>query len=482
MAEIDIRQAQLFVDDEIIEHQTLLERVVHKPVRSSINPLLCPENPWEGASINRITGVYPDEAAGGFRAWYVTLPRAYEGYRAMLSTITSKDGVHWTRPELDLCSDIIGRPSNVLFASPFSWDGPTTLPSFDDPEHRWKLVFFQRGSVFVGTSPDGLHWDIPSEPQEAILPNFGDRTTALFNPDWETCPGHGPGEPYVILSRDREDMNRKQLTRCIYRAGSKDLQTISSPPYLALRPDLEDGPYIQFYQMSAFRYESLFLGFLMHYNMANEPPFAGIELTVSRDTRSWHRIRPRTPFLEPSPNGRELGLFDYAGARPGNGPPLRYKDRDRDELRIYYTGGPSFHGDRSLTHGKCMGLAKLRPDGFVSLRAGRREGIVTTKPFVWPGGRLQVNYRVLGGNLWSYTGLEGSDGWLRVEVLGQQGDVIGGYSRAENDPLYRDSPAAEVTWSGTADMDRLIGERIAFRLLLRSAEIYSFRAVEDPAP
>jgi len=224
--------------------------------------------------------------------------------------------------------------------------------------------------------------------------------------------------------------------------------------------------------MSAFHYESIFLGFIERYH-TGEPPYADVELTVSRDTRSWHRVRPRRAFFAPPPNGREVGAFDYAVCTPANSPPIRHEGA----LWIYYYGGPSFHGDRFMTHHRCIGLAKLRPDGFVSLRAGAREGILTTKPFVWPGGRLQVNYRVLGGNLWSYSGRDGSDGWLRIELLDEDGKVIPGRSREKSDPLYREDVAAEPTWSGEPqDLSRLVGKKIALRCLLRSAEIYSFRS------
>ena len=51
MTTVDVRQTQLFVDDGVIAHQTLLERVVHSPVRSRLNPIFCPEQPWEMPSI-----------------------------------------------------------------------------------------------------------------------------------------------------------------------------------------------------------------------------------------------------------------------------------------------------------------------------------------------------------------------------------------------------------------------------------------------
>jgi hypothetical protein len=478
MTAFDLRQAQLFVDDALIAHQTLLERVVHSPVRSRHNPLLEPEMPWEGSSIEFIAGVYRDEASGQFRLWYVTQADRYPGYRSVLCLATSADGVHWERPMLDFYRDLFGGPSNVVhvFQSAQDVDGPAVLYDPDDTEYPWKLVHFQRElpGVFIGYSADGLRWTIPKEPDEAILPNFGDRTTAFFD--------RGAEEPHVILSRDREKMQR-EMVRCIYRIGSPDGKSVSSPSVLALRPDLEDGPYVQFYQMSAFRYESLYLGMIERYHTC-EPPYADIELTCSRDGRSWQRIRPRTAFFAPPPNGRELGAFDYAAATFGNSPPILHEGA----LCFYYYGGPSFHGDRFMTHGRCMGLAKLRPDGFVSLRAGRRQGELTTRPFTWPGGALRVNYRVLGGNLWKCGELEDTDGWLRVEVLDEDGNVVPGYSRAESVPLYRDAWRSELlerngwgsepTWSNRPqDLDTLIGKRVALRFLLRNAEIFAFRAV-----
>jgi len=397
--------------------------------------------------------------------WYVAASPANDGgHRHVLCTATSEDGLHWVKPELDLCRDAIGEPSNVLFAVDHKVDGPTVLHDPDDGEHPWKTVLYQHGHVFVGRSRDGVHWSIPTDPKDAILPGFGDRTTALLDSE---AP-----ERYVILSRNRKDMAERQGVRCVYRVGSREARTLSSEPTLALRPDLEDGPYVEFYQMSAFRYESLYLGFIERYH-TGEPPFADVELTVSRDTKSWHRVRPRTAFFAPPPNGREHGAFDYAVCTPANSPPFLHDGA----IWIYYYGGPSFHGDRFMTHARQVGLAKLRPDGFVSVRAGRREGILETKPFRWPGGKLQVNSRVLGGNLWGYDSLAGADGYVLTEILDTGGNVIPGHSREDSTPQYRDATDWEPTWRDEPqDLDALIGKQIALRFILREAEIYSFRA------
>jgi len=94
---------------------------------------------------------------------------------------------------------------------------------------------------------------------------------------------------------------------------------------------------------------------------------------------------------------------------------------------------------------------------------------------VWPGGRLEVNCRIQGGN-----GTP-DDGWVRVAILDEHGQAVLGYSRSESDPLVIDSnhPAAPkaATWSKKPpDLNALTGKKIRLRLFLRQADLFSFRA------
>ena len=77
---IDVRQSQLFVDDEIIQSQTLLERVVHQPTRYSENPILRPEMPWEIPTLSFVAGVYAGPGASATTAGpcYLRLMRGSE--------------------------------------------------------------------------------------------------------------------------------------------------------------------------------------------------------------------------------------------------------------------------------------------------------------------------------------------------------------------------------------------------------------------
>ncbi|MDZ4798311.1 MAG: hypothetical protein SGI92_09125 [Bryobacteraceae bacterium] len=168
---------------------------------------------------------------------------------------------------------------------------------------------------------------------------------------------------------------------------------------------------------------------------------------------------------------RDDGRWDAGAVQPTISAPILHDGA----LWIYYLGSPAFHGNMFLKGEQRMGLAKLRPDGFASLRANWRAGLATTKPFVWPGGHLEVNSRIQGGN-----GTP-DDGWVRVAILDETGQPMPGYSRAESDPLVTDSihPSAPKgpTWSRKPqNLDPLIGKKIRLRFFLRQADLYSFRS------
>jgi len=492
----DVRQAQLFLDDGIIESSTLLQRMIHKPVRHSTNPILSPEEPWEGETFDRLHGVFRDEKTGIFRAYYSGKPRIggdntagwVPGMPKLAFTIciaTSTNGVHWTRPKLDNYKDLVGGPSNIVLNFPdLRVTSPTILHDPDDLEHPWKMIFQSanrlpaRYRVRIATSKDGLKWTLDTGPDEGLDAEFHDRLTAMLD------RGNGAG-PYVLFSRPGGrvvrslllDYHEKSIVREVFQARlSADGKELASRPTLALKSDLEeDDPLIEPYHMNAFRYESIYIAYILNY-FSGEPPSARVDLAVSRDAERWQRVRPRSPFIPAlSPEERESGRWDAGGVQPTVSAPILYNGA----LWIYYVGSPAFHGSMFLKGEQRMGLAKLRPDGFTSLRANWRAGLVTTKPFVWPGGHLEVNSRIQGGN-----GTP-DDGWVRVAILDETGQPMPGYSRAESDPLVTDSihPAAPrgLTWSRKPqNLDPLIGKKIRLRFFLRQADLYSFRAVMPP--
>jgi len=481
-AEIDVRQAQLFIDDEVIESVTLIERVGHQPIRYSTNPLLSAAEPWEGPTLNYLGGVYRDVTTDRFRAWYVGVvsggvPGMPEVYFP-ICTAESDDGVHWYRPKLDTYAHLTGGPNNiVLHLDKGCTSAPSILYTPEDSERPWKLIIHHSpGSpchyfLRLATSKDGYHWrwetDPEAEPPTAPYAKLHDRMAAMHDPCDEAFP-------YLILSRPSLSRDypliypgRIRVREVFQTRLSADGRTVSGTPAVTLRPDLEDSPDVQFYHMNAYRYASVVIGSIFIYR-TTEPPRAEVQLAVTRDLEHWQRVRPRAPFFSSALEaGRQAGIWDAGGPQPTLSPPIRHNGA----LWIYYLGGPAFHGSRFLKGELRLGLAKLRPDGFASLRADWREGSLTTKPFVWPGGKLVVNCQSLGG-----TGTRG-DAWVKTAILNEDGKPVTPFLREASDPIDGDFPETQPRWSGKdQDLDPLIGKKIRLRFFLRHAEIFSFRS------
>ncbi|MEO7650012.1 MAG: hypothetical protein ABIZ80_06060, partial [Bryobacteraceae bacterium] len=162
---------QLFVDHFLIE-ETDLRRVFHQPEYYAKNPVLKPDQRWElnrssGLAMPFSDGVFFDPATNLFKLWYRT--------EAGTSYATSRDGVHWQKPILDVRAG-----TNIVIAG--VRDSATVWLDLEetDPARRYK--FINSGGhlkpLFLRYSADGIHW---TEPVAQSLP-AGDRTTFFYNP------------------------------------------------------------------------------------------------------------------------------------------------------------------------------------------------------------------------------------------------------------------------------------------------------------
>jgi hypothetical protein len=137
--------------------------------------------------------------------------------------------------------------------------------------------------------------------------------------------------------------------------------------------------------------------------------------------------------------------------------------RRGEELWFYYSGIDVRHRpNRPRPIDEYRGaifLAKLRVDGFVSLRGGAEEGFLDTRPLVLEGSRLWVNAAVQGS--------------LAVEITEPDGrTVLPGWERGSMEPLSGDHTRAEIRWRGR-DLSELAGKRVRVRFHLRDADLYS---------
>ncbi|MBC8290026.1 MAG: hypothetical protein H8E37_06890 [Planctomycetes bacterium] len=105
----------------------------------------------------------------------------------------------------------------------------------------------------------------------------------------------------------------------------------------------------------------------------------------------------------------------------------------------------------------------LRLDGFASLNASLKGGTAVTKPLVFQGDRLEINFSTSAG------------GSLRVEIQDGDGKAKPGFAMSDCHLLYGDQIDRVVSWKSGTNVSQLAGKPVRLRFELKDADLYSFQ-------
>lgn len=103
------------------------------------------------------------------------------------------------------------------------------------------------------------------------------------------------------------------------------------------------------------------------------------------------------------------------------------------------------------------------PDGFASVHAGFDTGELTTKPLVFSGEQLRINYSTSAA------------GGMRIEIQDAKGTPIPGYRLAECPEIIGDELERTVFWTKKRSVEELAGKPVRLRVWLRDADLFSLR-------
>ena len=453
---------QLFVDDFLIE-QTDLSAEYHSVEKYEANPIFAPETPWETegspCACPKSGGVFYDEDEKIFKMWYEG------GWLHHLCYATSKDGIHWDRPLLDLVEG-----TNIILPyegyTPEKMDGdecylrPDSTAfwiDYDAPrEERYKFFLRNPGSLlygFVGVSSDGVHFEKIRKTSEVR-----DRSTVFYNPFRKKWV-------YSIRQRNTDLMGKEYMRMRRYRECDDYLAGATwtdDEEYVWMGcdaldlPDPEIGMEPQLYNVDAVGYESIMLGmFQIMYGPEEDgtKPYGIPKVTelipmYSRD--GYHFSRPsRKSLIAPT---RKKGSWERGYVQSVGGVTLIHGD----ELWIYYVG---FSGNErvldpdwiknGMYHGGSLGLAKLRRDGFVSMNG--KGSLLTRKMQFFGKETLIVN----------------AEGSVSVELLDENGAIID-----RTNVFCGDSTCAELRFE-KIKLSEFNGKTIRLRFLV-DGKLYSF--------
>jgi len=453
---------QLFVDDFLITKKENIVRIYHYPAYSKLNPILEQDKEWElngngdpyAAPFSG--GVWYDELATKYKMWYSAGGKNHEDTNDGLITCyaESDDGINWTKPNVGLFEN-----ENVVDIT--SQDCLTIWldKSEKDLTKRYKMFvneFYEPGKVrmLLKYSADGIHWSDPVATSNDLF----DRCSAWYNPFTEK---------YVLSLKTKTDLGRSRLyvedknpEQAVNKAGRYPNEQIrfwftawpnelTHPDYPTLHPEI--------YNHDAIAYESLTLGFFTVWkgpenDICDE---LGIqkrnEVSIGYSRDGFHWVRPDiNPFL---PVNQTTGAWNWGNVQSSNGSPIM-----KGDSLYFYVSGRKNNPDWDTN--MATGLATLRRDGFASLDATEKEGIVITRKLTFKGKHLFVN-------------ADASKGQLLAELLDENGNVVKGYSKEDCIPVAENGTKINVLWKGNKQL-KSFSKPFKVKFYLTNSSLYSF--------
>jgi hypothetical protein len=446
--------SKLFIDDHWVETKTGVRRVLHQADKHEGNPLIRGENAWAKNPYCYGTVMY-DADESRFKLWYMSYNQGFSlKERTPILYATSKNGIAWERPSLDLV-DFRGSKKNNIVMSHYGFHdlySPSVLRDDRDPDprRRYKMIWwdFPKGKqgyrddgMCVAFSPDGIHWS-----KHSANPVLSARKQERSISDVMSVMYDNRAGKFVAYTKGWADP--WPALRQVVRTESTDFVHWSEPEVVLRHAFNRKDP--QSYGMVVTQYEGLYLGLLCSYKKPGDETI-DIQLAVSHDNREWSRVAAQATFIPTGQTGSwDDGMLFCA-------PLITHNDR----VLIYYGGWDGPHNTSKRQAG--IGLATLRKDGFVSLDAGADEGMITTRVLIDDdaAGQLLINAEAQGGA-------------IRVEVIGGDGKVLPGYAKSDCLPSTGDGIRQRVRWKAQ-DVLPSTDKGIRLRFWLTDAKLYSFQ-------
>ena len=409
------------------------------------------DRPWESFSPGWVTIIQDDNVLRMYYRATHTPPTwgkpSSTPRRQVTCYAESKDGIHWNKPELGIVEFNGSKRNNII------WDGigSHNFAPFKDAnpnckqDEKYKAIASGEGGLYPFKSPDGIHWSLMSEEPVITKGAFDSQNLAFWD-----------------ITRNRYvDFHRgfTEGVRAIMTCTSTDFLNWTDPVWL----EYPGAPLEHLYtnQITPYsRAPNIFMGFpkrFMPSRRVLEHRYSGVSDAVfmtSRDGLSFKRwgeaiIRPGLQKERWGNRNNMIawGILETKSDIPGT----------PNELSLYSMEG-YYQGESCQ-----MRRFTLRIDGFVSVQSPLKGGELVTKPLVFEGKELVINFS---------TSAAGS---VRVEIQNAGGEAIEGFALADSAEIYGDEIERVVTWKGGSDVSKLSGKPIRLRFSIKDADLYSLR-------
>jgi len=450
---------------------------------------------WEGNGSGGYGCVLQEN--GTFRLYYrglsfstVTNGRHNPGHTAVWCLAESKDGKTFTRVPLAL-ERYCGRLDNNIIPLPEDARKRASQYIFRDTnpncpaDAQYKaLVEMADQTLCYFKSPDGVHFEkvrtlADDGAYDSLNTAFWDAQTKQYFLFYRGVHGAGTANGKWTSKAAKADHN-DNVVRDIRIRTSTDFVNWSQPRQITFDPSRDDVDlYINNIQ-KYYRAEHMFIGFPVRYqdryqdgnqNYAQLPglenrtylyqqrlPRIGTVITdalvmTSRDGFSYRRTEEAflTPGVESLDNWVYGDCYFYYGmaqtASDIPGAP--------DEISMYAVRGYLSESIRLCRY-------TVRLDGFFSWHSDYSGGKVLTKPFVFTGDALKINFATSGA------------GHVQFRLTDGEGKPLDGYNSGK---LFGDSTERRVFFP--KPLGELSGREVRMEISLKDADLYAFQFDTD---
>lgn len=458
---------------------------MHRPEFRNV-AMVC-DAPWEGNCSGYFT-LIPDE--GQFRLYYrgSNLPVDNDGvvpprHKAFMCYAESKDGKTFTRPNTEVIPFWGRKENNIILDSIrdnmyFFRDTNPDCPA----DARYKGLAEAEDALFYYKSADGVHFEkvrllADDGAYDSMNIAFWDDETQQYFFFYRGL--HGVGAPDGKWVHTEERAMHTTVIRDVRVRTSKDFLNWSEPQMIRFAPDQEDTELYTNQVQKYYRAKHMFVGFPARYvdryeDAQNFPQLPNWELR-RKLIRNWGRsgTAMTDAIIMTSRDGYDFRRTDEAFLTPGIERDSNWYYGDgyfcygMAETTSEIPGAPNeismYLGFDYRVNGVKLCRYAVRLDGFFSWHCDFTPGQVVTKPILFAGDELSMNFATSAA------------GYVRIRLLDTDGTPLEGYDSGR---LFGDSVDRKVVFE--APLSKLAGKPVCMEVSMRDAELYAFQFTKTP--
>jgi len=447
---------ELFIDRHLIDRLDHVQMVLHEPHDEGV--VLKFDKPWEGPFCGYTTIIKDHDL---YRMYYRGLP-ASKGDGSDLETTCiaeSRDGIRWTKPDLGLYKISGTKKNNVVLAhavpanhnfSPFL-DTRTQVPAAE----RYKaLAGTEKSGLLAFYSADGLHWR-QAQKEPVLTQGLFDSQNVAFWSETEGC--------YVCYFRTWtgdgysgfRTVSRSTSTDFLHWTPARAMSFGDTPMehiYINQTHAYFNAPHIYIAVAARFMPNRQVLTDEEAKRIQVNPKYfkdcSDAVLMTSRGDTVYDRTFMEA-FIAPG-----LGWENWVSR--SNYPALNVVPTGADEMSVYV--------NRNYAQPtSCIHRYSMRLDGFASLYAPYSGGEMISKPLLFSGDRLEINYRTSAA------------GEILLELQDENGNALPGFGLQDCPPIIGNELARLVSWKNNPTLAALQNKPIRLRFRLKDAHLYALK-------